>query len=342
MAMLLSIRRLVNNCWLKTALIAVMPIAVYPVIAEPLSCQPQILRQDQRRPSSRGGDWSPLLAFSPDSTLLATLDDGIEVWDVTTGKLIWTPEKQTRAEGPLIFSPDGKLLASGGDRAVKLWNSHSGKIEQTLAHTESGYSRLIPMAFSPDGRTLACVHATRTVELWDVTTGQLLHRLSGHISSVEEAVFAPDGKTMASGADDGTVIWWDTRSGKLLRTLKARPEWVGIIVFSPDAGIMATGRDFGIKIWDLQTGELLRTLTGNGEKGYYPGTFSADGKSLISIGAWPLFDAPTLTSRNVQTGSLTRLCALQLYQDHTFALAPDGSTLATGEATGAIKLWRVK
>ena len=75
----------------------------------------------------------------------------------------------------LAFSPDGERLASaGGDGAVKVWNSKTGKVIQTLnAHPDFVSS----VAFHPDGKHLASVGADQQVKVWDLTTGQIgVHR----------------------------------------------------------------------------------------------------------------------------------------------------------------------
>ena len=71
----------------------------------------------------------------------------------------------------VAFSPDGERLASaGGDGAVKVWNSRTGKVIQTLprAHRLRSFS----VAFHPDGKHLASAGADRQVKVWDLTTGR--------------------------------------------------------------------------------------------------------------------------------------------------------------------------
>jgi len=312
----------------KATLLAALPVVLYLFMVAQLSWRPRTLKPGSRVPSITHLNFSPLLAFSPDGTLLASFDDYVEVWDVRSGRLLWS--RKILAAPPLAFSPDGKLLATGGEGGISLSNPYTGDLYRTFKDASS------PIAFSSDSKLLCSGNG-----IWDIQQGKLLHKLTGQRTGMEEAVFTLDGKTIISGADDGTVSWWDAQTGTLLRS-KKRPEWLGLIVFAPDASVMVTGRDFGLKVWDTQTGALLRNLTKPKEGGYDPGSFSANGKFLISTGPGPLFNSQALTSRNIQTGQLSQLRTLRCYPEFHYVLSPDGSTLATGESNGAVKLWRVK
>ena len=69
------------------------------------------------------------------------------------------------------------------------------------------------MLFSPDGRALTSVSWDDTIRLWDVSTGRLLHTLTGYTGRVYSVAFSPDGRTLASGGDSGQddnyIYLWD-------------------------------------------------------------------------------------------------------------------------------------
>ncbi|MEH1886537.1 WD40 repeat domain-containing protein, partial [Nostoc sp.] len=191
-----------------------------------------------------------------------------------------TLEGHSSKVNSVIFSPDGKILASGSlDKTIKLWDISTGKAIKTL----TGHSRWVwGVVFSPDGKTLASGSNDNTIKLWDVSTGKAIKTLTGHSRSVNSVVFSPDGKTLASGSDDKTIKLWDVSTGKAIKTLTGHSRWVWGVVFSPDGKTLASGsNDNTIKLWDVSTGKAIKTLTGH-SRSVNSVVFSPDGKTLAS------------------------------------------------------------
>jgi WD40 repeat protein len=185
-----------------------------------------------------GSGWVPALSW--DGGILAEGgyfqgDSGwSRVWDTARGKQLAQPESAPARAAALALSPDGKTLALAPGSSdfgrpaspaigILLYEVATGNLRGRLKDIPA---RVAALAFSPDGRVLACGGQDGLIRLWDVSTGEHMPRLAGHWGAVEALRFSPDGALLASGSRDTTVLVWDV--GRL--TGKARP----VVELSPE------------------------------------------------------------------------------------------------------------
>jgi WD40 repeat protein len=216
------------------------------------------------------------VAFSPDGMTLATAGTNWEVvlWDLGSDpkrpKPIdgmglngheWRKEKATETNARSVaFSPDGRLLATGGeDFRVTVWD---------LSGREPG-PRMLPdvikgwvqsLAFSPDGKTLAAGSWYDDVTLGDVGSWTRRPRLIGPRVNAASVSFSPDGKILASGGEGMAVVLWDLAPQRCSGELReAGEKSVRGVVFAPDGhSVISVAEGGAVTRWNIEFSTWVR------------------------------------------------------------------------------------
>jgi WD40 repeat protein len=232
------------------------------------------------------------VAFSQDrEALVSGGGDGlVKVWDAKTGAPRAVLPRSAAGIQGLALSPDGRLLASASATwdpttkfgyvgvQVRVWDLQAGA---------ELFSEAVPgvncVAFSPDGRRLACGGEEVTVR--EASTGQLVLSLRGHSDVVQAVAFSPDGRRVASASRDRTVRVWDAADGRPLLTLEGHTGGVTSVAFSPDGRRVASGcDDRTVRLFSADSGEETLALRA-GLGPVHCLAFTPDGHRLAS-GGW--------------------------------------------------------
>jgi len=178
----------------------------------------------------------------------------------------------------LVFSPDGRLLATSAFRSstIKLWETATGRELRDLSTGGQNSTGISPfIAFSSDNRLLAADAGNNSVKVWDVITGREVQTLSGPQTSFMAALgvsfiaFSTDGKKLVTVSE--AIHVWDTASWREIKTLDTTSlnasgftGGEGAMALSPDGSQLArvdtNGSKTQIKFLDLNSGQEVRSI----------------------------------------------------------------------------------
>ena len=266
--------------------------------------------------------------------LLASAGDDmvIKLYDLQDGA-ITTLEGHSDRVTAIVFSPNGRLLASGAnDRRCRIWDIASQSTIITLKHiVDRSIYQIQDVAFSPDGRLLAT--AAKSVKLWDTTSWQeiAVFRTDAWIRSV---AFSHDGQLLAVGDRSGHVRVWNVDTGQVVVEIKTDTTGVYSVAFSPDNTVLASGgSEAKIKLFSTVNWEPRGTLQNFGA--VFDLAFTPDSKTLASTGykrisLWSIESGKNIVEFKEHTGWV-----------RSIALSPDGTTVASGGDDGVVRTQRI-
>lgn len=242
--------------------------------------------------------------------------------------------------GTLAWSPDDKQLAIAVGHTIEIRNPATGELRHFLGLDEP----VSHVAYSPDGRWLACADRGGHVRLWDVGQRKVVRAFQGGQKYAQCLAFSQDGALFAcqSGAE-GTyrLMVWETTTAKPV--LKREPIWPGVgIAFTPDGKSIVSvegKKSADIHLLDLAAGKLTQTFKGEGDHSAF--SFSRDGKFLAGAGQGRIMLWEPMTDRVIATLRYAAPNAGIFEPNRHRFLVGGGYDLALLDARTGDKLWQL-
>jgi WD40 repeat protein/GTPase SAR1 family protein len=281
--------------------------------------------------------------FHPNGNLLASGGDDhtTRFWNPCTGDSTATLQGHSNGIYAIALHPNGTLLASAHeDQTVRLWQVPLEAIVTAQNNLEpcqtlrGHQNRILAIAFSPDGHTLASGSLDRTIKLWNPETYQCRLTLQGHQSWIWDIAFHPSSKTLASASYDRTVKLWDLKTGHCTHTLEGHVGSALSVAFSPNGQWLASGGyEQMLKLWNPESGECVRTWYAHPNR-VWAVAFSPNSQWLVTAG-----EDGNIILWDVETGDRLQTLNGHLQSVLCVRFSADGRQLFSSSGDRTVKQW---
>lgn len=236
----------------------------------------------------------------------------------------------------------GALVGTGATRSRSPGSLASQKSWRYRATLAGHNGTVTAIAISPDSSLIASGSLDKSIKLWHLESGELLHTFSGrslwfgagHTGQISALAFAAEGTLLISGSDDGLIKLWNLPDRQLQETLPGQG-W-GITAIAPNADgtrLYSGGGDGLISLWDLTQSKVLTTLRQHRDR-ISTLHLSPDEQTLVSGS-----HDGTIRLWNTRTRSLVG--TLRGHNDpiSAIAISPNWQVLFSGSWDRTLKLW---
>jgi WD40 repeat protein len=263
---------------------------------------------------------------------------GVQLWNIKTGQATGILPGQTGGVYALAVSRDTRILASGGDGLVVLYDiARSTELSRVVLPP----GRVLTLCFAPQGPLLFAAGEDKQIHFLDVGTAKLTASIKAHDEAITSLAIALDGKTLYSGSFDASVKIWDVAARKLTEKLIANGGRVHGVAVSGDGKLLAAAcagaiegesKQSEVALWSLDNTRRRKSLR-DGGAAYTCVQFSNDG-SLVSASR---ADGWIITW---STDEILRF-RLQAHRSWITSIhySKDGNSLATAGWESEAKLW---
>lgn len=231
----------------------------------------------------------------------------------------------------LAVSPNNQFIAGLTKTTITIWDA--GTREQVASYDLQGAP--MSLAFTSDGETLAVAMLDGKVLLIKTLTGEATKTILGNYGGWSVAI-SPDGTRLSAGTSQGALLW-ELPSGTWMPISTGQSDLIKSLVFSPNNKYLAAGSTNFIRIWDVETGKEVKMieLPQPGFGGNINAlVFSPDGKVLTS-------GSDDFKIRLWDTSNWSLMATLKSHTSAVLAVtfSPDGKYLVSGAYEGIIRLW---
>ncbi|MDJ0508825.1 MAG: hypothetical protein QNJ64_06195 [Crocosphaera sp.] len=247
--------------------------------------------------------------------------------------------------GSLVNEDFSELLLKNANlRVIRLNNT-----DFTGSHLENpmflhGFSNVISVAFSPDGKWLAIGDTNAQIYLWRIGESRpiLHHIIDSNNFWVRAIAFSPDSKIISSGGEDGNIHLWEVETRRTIAIFSGHLDRIRALSYSANGQLLASSSDDRtVRIWDFNRKELITILTKHQDKVRWV-IFHPYKDTLISASQDNQICLWDVNTSGAKLITLFRLKENKNNLLRAIAVSPDGEILASGTDDGMLSLWNLE
>ncbi len=316
------------------------------------------------------------VAIAPDDHyVVAGCKDGVvRVWELETGRLVHTLQGHQQEVTCVAITPEGRYVVTGSaDNTVRVWKLGTGRLVHTL---RARFVRVSCLAITPDGRFVITGSGDSQLRLWELETGRLVHTAWSRGPGIASVAVSPDGRYVVSGSFEYAPKIYEfkelpkntlSRGYPLVLSVAVSPDGRYAVLGSalrvsveelqtgqqvhilPDSGrvtcvattpdgryAVSTLDDKRLRVWELATGRLVRTLSGH-QGQVRAVAITPDGRYAVSGSA-----DRTLRVWELETGRTVHILRGHQFPVAAVAITPDGRYAVSGSVDRTLRVWELE
>ena len=245
----------------------------------------------------------------------------------------------------VAWSADGKWLATGGFRSLKIWDVSTWREVKNLSSSLVG--NITALAFAQDNNSLFAADGLAGVSGFIHRIAYQEGKITGTWKAHDDIIYglrlSPDGNSLASGAADRLAKIWNVADAKLIGVYEGHTNHVLAVAFNKDATQLATASaDKEVKVWDVKSREQ-DVMLGDKKVVYTALAWTPDGAALATTtdkGSGSIYRelvkhtgdqrSDTAKEKKLETVNQMLYCV---------AMTKDGTTIFAGAHDGNVYLW---
>ncbi len=180
------------------------------------------------------------------------------------------------------FNPNNNTIIAYGDSSTI--TIYSMDLEQ-VATIKSKNDEIKSIDISKDGKYLACGGDDGYIEIWDLNSYQLFHRMQSNSDDTLAVAISSDNKEVASGGEEKVIDIWSMNSGEQIARLEGHQDTVTNISFIDyNRKLVSTAKDKQVKIWDkVRKKSIYSYLAPSNEYGKIKKAKSFDDYTILAL-----------------------------------------------------------